>query len=608
MKKYLIIVLFAAFNFCIVNAQSIGPETFKPLRGSVPSSVKQLWKGYNPRKEPLDVEVLKIWEDQGVVFRLIRYRVGIFKGKKAMMAAVYGFPRGRNKLPGLVYVHGGGQYADYHQVLENAKNGYATIAIAWAGRLSVFDDVIGPKEVQLFWGNKKSDPLYRITTDWGSIDAYHAPNRSKDNMYAGTIQPNEWTLDAVESPRNSGWFFSVLAARRALTFLEHQPEVNSSVLGIYGHSMGGKITVMTAAIDKRIKAAVPSCGGLSNNVQNILYQNTLGDNSYLKMITCPIFFLSPSNDFHGRIDDLQHAICLIKTNDWRIACSPHFNHQDQPEYAVSSTLWFNQYLKHTFSFPKIPLLSVQLSHYKMPRCCIVVDAAKEVLDVEVYYTDQGADNNSMDNAINKFWFHAKAIQIGGKWYADLPLYSIRKTLWVYANVTYKMGKEVSLANYYHEICSSDKFCLSSKMETLHSADLQKFNIPENPVPCAMIDNFDTNDREDWFVHKGKETMSTHKLYHDKWKAPTTEALLSIDLKSEENRTIKFEVDDSFTSVNIPGDNMWHQVILKPSMFKSSSNVKSPLENFSSIKEFTIANSTNNTSISSLQMRQFKWIQ
>ena len=33
--------------------------------------------------------------------------IGVFKGKKAMMAAVYGYPAGGSELPGLLQIHGG---------------------------------------------------------------------------------------------------------------------------------------------------------------------------------------------------------------------------------------------------------------------------------------------------------------------------------------------------------------------------------------------------------------------------------------------------------------------------------------------------------------------
>ena len=125
-------------------------------------------------------------------------------------------------------------------------------------------------------GRGGCDPAYRVTTDWGALDGYHAHGRNSGNVFP-SAKAAEWTLDSVESPRNSGWFLCALAARRALTFLEHQPEVDSERLGIYGHSMGGKLTVM-AAVDSRVKAAAPSCGGISDRYnESELFNSTIGD-------------------------------------------------------------------------------------------------------------------------------------------------------------------------------------------------------------------------------------------------------------------------------------------------------------------------------------------
>ena len=92
--------------------------------------------------------------------------------------------------------------------------------------------------------------------------------------------------------------------------------------------MGGKLTVMIAGSDNRVKAAAPSCGGISDRYTNDeLHLATVSDPPSLKRITCPIIFLSPANDFHGRINDLSTAINEIKSQDWRVSCSPHHNHQ-----------------------------------------------------------------------------------------------------------------------------------------------------------------------------------------------------------------------------------------------------------------------------------------
>ena len=430
-----------AFSSCLLSV-FIGrsQETLLPLKdGKPPQTLEELWAGYDPRKEPLDVEVLKQWEEDGVVLRVLRYRVGIFKGQKAMMAAVYGFPKGGARLPGLLQIHGGGQFADYRAPLCNAKRGYATLSIAWAGRISAPGYSVGPDVVQLFWDGKSGDPKYKITTDWGALDGYHAPCRNPKNGYGNYIAPAPWTLDPVESPRNSPWFLSAMGARRALTFLEQQPEVDPARLGVYGHSMGGKLTVMTAGADSRVRAAAPSCGGLSDrDLEKPLYNTAIGDQEYLKRIACPIVFLSPANDFHGRIDDLQKALQEIKSNDWRISCSAHCNHQDLPEFEVAGPLWFDQHLKGTFRYPKTPEAFLELKTGNgNPIFTVIPDGSRPILSVDIYYTQQGNKEGAKvdrDATICRFWHRAGSRQSGTNWIAQLPLLSTEKALWVYANV------------------------------------------------------------------------------------------------------------------------------------------------------------------------------
>ncbi len=268
----------------------LAAETLPPLtNGTVPANLDELWAGFDPRKEPLETEVLKEWEQDGVVCRVVRYQVGVFKGTPAKVAAFYAFPKGGTKLPALVEVHGGGQSASLNSVVTYAKRGYAGISINWGGnKMSIGQET---------WSG--------LQTDWGRLDATHPPQRNKANHFAGSLTPDEYTLDAVESPRNSNWLLVLMAARRAITFLEQQPEVGATRIGAHGHSMGGKLTTNLAGIDKRIKAAVPSCGGsgdIAESQSNLpgglktkldpLKLACISDNAYIPLITCPRYLKS----------------------------------------------------------------------------------------------------------------------------------------------------------------------------------------------------------------------------------------------------------------------------------------------------------------------------
>lgn len=565
-------------------------ETLPPLDGSAPPQTwEQLWAGFDPRAEPLDVEILKEWEEDGVVLRVLRYRVGIFKGRKAMMAAVYGFPKGQRDLPGLVQIHGGGQYADYRACLTNAKRGYATISIAWAGRISAPGYNVPSNVVKLFWDAKTDNPHYKITTDWGALDGYHAPSRSGRDAF-NSLPADDWTLDPVASPRNSSWFLGALAARRALTFLEQQPQVDRRSLGVYGHSMGGKYTVLTAAADKRVKAAAPSCGGISERGNaNPLHCETVGDAPNLQRITCPILFLSPSNDFHGRINDLPTALNDIRSKDWRITASPHHNHQDTAEYETATLLWFDQHLKHQFRLPRSPRLNLSLAGRDgTPRASARIDSSMPVLSVDIYYTQQGqidGKKDSRNNTMNRFWRCAPALRKGGEWTADLPLVSTELPLWAYVNVTYALDKPLTSAGYYYAVRDSDRFVLSSPLRTALPSDLQAAGARAVLSPDNRIEDFSTGWQKQWFNYRDGWARSTHKLNDPQWKAPQG-AKLALQVSSEQPNKMVIKLDSHAAEVSLAGGSVWEAIELAPADFHNAAG--QALNDFQGIRELRLS--------------------
>lgn len=566
-------------------------DSLPPLENGVaPQNHDALWAGYDPRAEPLDVEVLKEWEDDGVVMRVLRYRIGIFMGRKAMMAAVYGFPKGGTQLPGLVQIHGGGQYADSNAVFTNAKRGYATISIAWAGRLNVPDYKVSPKEVQLFWDAATSDPAYKLTTDWGALDAYHAPCRNPKNAFA-SVSAQPWTLDAVESPRNNPWFLCTLGARRALTFLERQAEVNAENLGVYGHSMGGKLTVLTAGADTRVKAAAPSCGGVSDRpADNPLYAASISDDVSLKRISCPIIFLSPANDFHGRINDLQTALTEIQSKQWRVTCSPHHNHQDTAEYEVATQLWFDQFLKGSFQFPETPKSSLKVkTENGVPAFSITPDSSRQVLSVDVYYTQQGQNDGKPDDMLNtkaRFWHHVAAVKNGDSWSAELPVHGTDKPLWVYGNIRYPLEQAVTGAGYYYRTYTTQKFNLSSRMQTATPEQLKAAGVKTTPQSSLVIESFEGDWEKEWFTYRPEDwARTTHKLYDPQWAAPPS-AKLAFDVLSENPNKLVVGLDHYGAELQLAGGAAWQAFVLSASDFKDASGAA--MSGWIGIKELRLA--------------------
>jgi dienelactone hydrolase len=347
-------LLFTTLSHALLSKNSLSPLQ----AGKFAQNVLELWAGYDPRTEPLNVKVIRDWnevyEGKQIKVQMLTFTVGTFKNQVSRISAYYAYPKGvKDKVPGLVQVHGGGQRANKHMVVVDAANGYASISLNWGGR-----------ELE---DQKPGEP----GTNWGAID----PTQKHVSHYF-RLTPDEKTVESVYSPRNNNWFILSLATRRGLTFLEQQPQVDQEKLGVYGHSMGGTITGQVAGLDPRIKASVPSCGGQGiTQAENIarpgassdrrvgdkLYSQTIDSSASLQNLKYPILGQTPQNDFNCIYDDLNHNWSAIPDPSLvHFSISPHLNHRHIPESTFARYRFFDVFLKGEGTFPSRPKLSVNL--------------------------------------------------------------------------------------------------------------------------------------------------------------------------------------------------------------------------------------------------------
>ena len=143
-----LLLLFLSLGASLLMAK----DTFVPYQTDeeVPRTVPELWKGYDPTVEPLDMEVVTTFEEDGIICKYVIYTVATVKGVPSRIAAYYTYPEGGTDLPAFVWAHGGGQRADKSRGIYFAKKGYATIDINWNGR--------------------ELEPGIDKNTDWGMVD------------------------------------------------------------------------------------------------------------------------------------------------------------------------------------------------------------------------------------------------------------------------------------------------------------------------------------------------------------------------------------------------------------------------------------------------------
>ena len=489
-------------------------DSLPPLK-KVPQNVAELWAGYDPQKEPLQTEVVREWEEDGVVVRYLRYYIGTFKGKPAWMAAFYAFPKNAKNLPGVLHMHGGGQRANLTLVKFHASQGYGALSVNWGGK---------PME-----GARPGE----ANTDWGAVD----PTQNNVQGYFNLL-PGEKFLDAQESPRNCNWFLITLGCRRGLTFLEQQSEVDGKRLGIRGHSMGGNLTMYVAGSDSRVKVASPSAGGsgyrtyarygLLPQIRKVkgdleLFRRTMGYQFYAPRITAPLLHLGASNDFHGQMDATYATGARVsKKVPQRFVFAPHFNHRFYPEQQVSRILWLDQHLKEGVKLPETPASELKLN--PIPVLRVTPSKRLPVNRVDIYYS---VDPDSRA----RFWRDAEARQDGKSWAAQLPVMDLNRPLFAFANVYYQLPKAAALPRNQQV----QEVCISSLLHEAKPEALEGSRVKISGRDERLIDDFKRG-FHDWYTINGNHRSLwqhwTRKVTDPKWRGPKG-AKLALTIQSEQ---------------------------------------------------------------------------
>lgn len=462
-------------------------DSIPPLKdGKSPQTIEEIWAGFDPRAEPLDVQVIKEWEEDGVILKALRYRIGIFKGQKSWMGALYGFPKGAQKIPGIVQIHGGGGMANKKPCIENAKRGYATISLSWRADERYLKEYQLPATAQ---------------TDWGAVEGRQV-NGTRD-----VKSTSDEHYDPVDSARNHGYFLRTLAARRALTFLEQQPEVDAKRLGVDGYSMGGVITFMTAATDHRVKAAAPWWAP-PIRLDDSLLGRTATTNAYAKHMKGSMLIMAPTNDFHGKAEDVAWMIDHIPSKDLRIARSAHLNHKNDQQSMAARELWLDAKLKDGFSFPAPPQIFVKLDTKDgRPQVSVRPDTSMPISHIDVFFTRDG-NKSSSQTMRTRYWQFAKPTQENSTYTASLDIFDQDEPLWIFANVYYQLedsGKKRALTK------AAKTFTVSTRLIQFSSKQLAQANIKKVDKKTSIIESFQPDWEKEWVITGNK--LDSWKLNH-----------------------------------------------------------------------------------------------
>lgn len=540
------------FSALLASASAIlsADDSLRPYasESEVPRDVVSLWKDVDFRRDPLDVRVLKEWKEDGVVCRHVTFLVGTFKGAPSRIAAFYTFPEGAKHAPAFVWAHGGGQRAERQRGTYFAKHGYATIDINWGGR--------------------EIEPGATENTDWGKVDPTQGP-QFYPKAFRGVkqdFQPDPHTIDPVLSPRNGNWYLLTYAGRRAITFLENQPEVDPARIGFTGYSMGGNITSF-AAIDPRLRAVAPMVGGtgfVSSAFPGIpdpnpanayrghadLFAATMESQSYYPHVKCPVLMLTATNDFHGTVDRAYACMSLLPHRDWRVSLKLHYNHSLGPEQWLLLNLWFDRHLKGLpVEIPKTAKARLTVAaDGKSAAFTVTPDLPSRLRSVRILYSHD-------PNPQSRFWKQADALRDGDTWSARLPVHE-GLPLFAFADCAYPLeGMRKAFEG------EADHFTVASE-EGVH---LPRTWDTARLKTLAVRTDFTSDFSRDWGASPNGG-LTTYKFRDPEMRLPGPEKALRLTLAPSDRRLgvrLRVAKNKFLTGVRAPGEDYSANVLTKP---------------------------------------------
>ena len=413
--------------FCLVLFAISGPEA--SALGDSPSTPEAVWAGFDPRASRSKSKSSDAGTTMVPHYTEFTFTGMTHEGSKVRVYAISSVPDGQKNLPGILHIHGGGQTVNPGWLRFWNDRGYAALTFNWGGK-------------------------------W--------PGRDKFTDWAKLTQGNHQTVGTMlmatrPSVRESSWYLWTRVSRRALTCLERMEEVDPNRLGILGVSMGGTIVWPFAAIDTRVKAACAIYGvgwttypdeleahdPADGNPELKLWRDLMEPESYARLVHCPILFLDATNDQHGKMDWSFKTLDLAPA-DVRWAFTPRYRHHIAAEQGIDLPLWMDAYLKGRETFPRTPVVKIQLAADGVPRLTLKPDTTSPIVRVALY----AAVANR--NPKNRYWRSVTGQSDAGVWSARLPVLDVNQPLFAFANVTYPSG-----------------VCLSSNLVTVIPARLGK---------------------------------------------------------------------------------------------------------------------------------------
>ncbi|MBE5742173.1 MAG: hypothetical protein E7360_02495 [Clostridiales bacterium] len=388
---------------------------------------KTLWENFTADKP------LKISKINEVRYDKITYGEYYFSGRdvdgeSVRIFGVYATPDEKKKYSAVLYIPDVTDTINFEVIREYVKLGYAVLAVDIYGeRAGVENYTSYPKSV------------------------YYA-NYEKRGNYMDYVE---------ETAKKTSWYEWVCVERFAISFLKNQPNVDK--IGVIGVKDGANIAWQIAATDDRIACSVmlfgagwkaytsvPRYGDQSQeipmNEERRRFIAAVEAHAYAQSVTCPILFLSATNndkfDFDRSFDTLLR---IPEKIDCSFNYSPGFKEYLDGFCEKDVELFLKKYLSGSdVTFPKAPELEVKQdgTFFDITVKC---DGQDKVAECKVY-VNEGVEDPSLRN-----WMPCEQKETDGELNFEYVVSGNTSKIFAFAVVKYKSGVTVSSRFLYKNI-------------------------------------------------------------------------------------------------------------------------------------------------------------
>lgn len=534
----------------------------------------QVWSGYNPVKEALEVSVVKTADDGDVHVSDMFYTVETVKDGK-----VRGYLR-------LVYLNSWFEAQEKHPAVlflparDEAEREIVQMLLE-AGYVVAVVDYTGESP------NKVFCTTYPKSLEYGNL------------RFAG-----DHLNTVTESALDTCGYLWTKVARRAITLVSQQAVVDPEKICICGEKLGAKTVWQIAGTDGRVKAAVPVLGGGYSEYEGKFkysHNNTIemteerkcwlagaAAQAYAQFVTCPVYFLTGTNSECTDFDRATDILFLTKSEEAILLACPMANRQISLPAVQSLRAWLSPAMGGC-PVHEPPELSFEVTGGKLFLNAL---CSSEVTDIKPYYA-LGSEDPSGRN-----WRKPDRSSITGenRYSFELPVYDADERMFAFANVTF-----------------SDGVTISSKLITCVPKAEKVTALVRGTLEERII--FDSTTMGDTFVVESKSVFGEDNMLKIKegpggLRGATTEdgklvtyklqesafsknkaSIIQLHAYCKEKRTISFvvtlmsDVTAYSADISLNCQGKWQRITLNTSDFKTAS--MRTLKEWSSIKKMEI---------------------